>query len=152
MTIDTEYISRASRALAAMTLVKRASANEIAVKSGATQGMWIDGYGVDWWIAASWILVGIVTCCILTCLLPLRRKTGRVTDMVDDETQTVEEGRSDQTTLSRVLITKNGKAAHCRNDCPFLLKSYPTQSRSWCSHCDPSEVLEERTRRRRVGS
>ena len=58
LTIDTEYISRASRALAAMTLVKRASANEIALKSGATQGMWIDGYGVDWWIAASWILVG----------------------------------------------------------------------------------------------
>ena len=44
-----------------MTLVKLLSASEIAVKSGATQGMWIDGYGVDWWIAASWILVGIVT-------------------------------------------------------------------------------------------
>ena len=65
--------------------------------------------------------------------------------MVDDETQTLEEGRSDQTTPSRVLITKNGKAAHCRNDCPLLLKSYSIQSLSWCSHCDPSNVLEKRT-------
>ena len=37
LTIDTEYISRASRALAAMTLVKRASANEIAMQSEAIQ-------------------------------------------------------------------------------------------------------------------
>ena len=54
-------------------------------------------------------------------------------------------GRSDQTTPSRVLITKNGKAAHCRNDCSFLLKSYSNQSLSWCSHCDPSNVLGKRT-------
>ena len=33
LTIDTEYISRASRALAAVTLVKRATASEIAVHS-----------------------------------------------------------------------------------------------------------------------
>ena len=31
----------------------------------------------------------------------------------------------------RVLITKNGRAAHCRNDCPFLLKSYSIQTLSW---------------------
>ena len=86
LTIDTEYISRASRALAAMTLVKRASANEIAMQSEAIQGTWTDGYGMDRWIAAYWILVGIVTCCILMSLVLLRRKSGRVTDMVDDET------------------------------------------------------------------
>ena len=82
----------------------------------------------------------------------LRRKPGRVTDMVDDETQTLEEDRSDQTTPSRLLITKNGKAAHCRNDCPFLLKSYSIQFLSWCSHCDPSDVLEKTHLERRVGS
>ena len=35
LTTDTEYISRASRALAAMTLVKRAPASEIAVHSAS---------------------------------------------------------------------------------------------------------------------
>ena len=35
LTIDTEYISRASRALAAVTLVKRATASEIAVQRGS---------------------------------------------------------------------------------------------------------------------
>ena len=138
LTIDTEYISRASRALAAMTLVKRASVNETAMQ----QGTWTSGCGMDWWIAASWILVSIVICCILMSLVLLRKKSGRVTDMVADVTQTLEEGWSDQTNPSRVLTTKNGKAAHCRNDCPFLLKSYSIQSLSWCSQCDPSDVLE----------
>ena len=82
----------------------------------------------------------------------LRRKSGRVTDMVDDETQTLEEGRSDQNIPSRILITKNGKAAHCRDDCPSLLKSYSIKTLSWCSYCDPSDVLEKRTWSRRVGS
>ena len=130
LTIDTESISRASRAI---------------------QETWIDGYGMDQWIAASWILIGIVTCCILVRLVLLRRKPGRVTEMVDDETQTVEESRSDQIIPNRILITSNGKAAHCRNDGLFLLKSYSIQIVSWCSHCDPSDILEERTWRRRVG-
>ena len=124
LTIDTEYISRASRALPAMTLVKRASANDIAMQSEAIHGTWIDGYGTNWWTAATWMLIGIMTCCILMSLVLLRSNSGKVTtDMVDDETQTLEEGRSDQTIPNRILITKNGKAAHCRDDCPFLLKS-----------------------------
>ena len=49
LTSDTEYISRASRALAAVTLVKRATASEIAVRSGAMQRTWIDGYRADGW-------------------------------------------------------------------------------------------------------
>ena len=71
--------------------------------------------------------------------------------MVDDETQTLEEGRCDPNVPMRVMITKNGKAAHCRDDCLFLLKSYSIQSLSWCSHFDPSDSLEKRTWRRRVG-
>ena len=47
LTIDTEYISRESRALAAMTQLKQAAACEIAVHSGAEHEMWIDGYRVD---------------------------------------------------------------------------------------------------------
>ena len=90
------------------------------MQSEAIQGTWIDGYGTNCWIAATWILIGIMTCCILMSLVLLPSNSGKVTDMVDDETQTFEEGRSDQTIPSRVLITKNGKAAHCRNDCPFF--------------------------------
>ena len=65
LTIDTEFLSRASRALAAVTLVKRAMASEIAVHSGAMQETWIDGYRGEGWTVAGWMLVGIVTCCIL---------------------------------------------------------------------------------------
>ena len=92
LTIDTEYISRASRALAAVTLVKRETASEIAVHSVAMQETWIDGYRTDGWTIIGWILVGIVTCCILVGLVLLWRKTRRIVDMVDDETQTMEEG------------------------------------------------------------
>ena len=65
--------------------------------------------------------------------------------MDDDETQTLEEGKSDQNVPMKVMNTENGKAAHCRNDCPFLLKWCSIQSLSWCSHCDPSTALEKRT-------
>ena len=60
--------------------------------------------------------------------------------MFDDETQTLEEGKRDPEIPMRVTITKNGRTAHCRNDCPFLLKSYSTQTLSWCSHCDQSDA------------
>ena len=48
---DTECISRASRALAAMTLVRQAAASEIAVPSGEEHETWIDGYRADYWTA-----------------------------------------------------------------------------------------------------
>ena len=48
--------------------------------------------------------------------------------MVDDETQNVEEGKCDPEIPMRVMITKNGRAAHCRNDCPFLVKSFSIQT------------------------
>ena len=63
--------------------------------------------------------------------------------MVDDETQILEGGTWDPEIPMRVMITKNGRAAHCRNDCPFLLRSYSIQTMSWCSHCDPSDTLEK---------
>ena len=44
-------------------------------------------------------------------------KTGKIVDMVDDGTQTLEEGKRDREIPMRVMITKNGRAAHCRNDC-----------------------------------
>ena len=151
LTIDTEYISRASRALAAVTLVKRATTSEIAVHSGAMQETWIDGYRTDCWTVTGWMLGGIVTCCILMALVMLWRKTGRIVDMVDDETQTLEEGERDPEIPMRVMITKNGRAVHCRKDCPSFLKSFSIQTLSWCSHCDPRDALEKRTSRGRVG-
>ena len=147
LTVDTEYISGASRALAAVTLVKRAAASEIALHSGDMQETWIDGYRADGWTVTGWTLVGIVTCCILMGLVLLWRKTG---SMVDDETQTLEDERDPEIPM-RLMITKNGRAAHCRNDCPFLLRSYSIQTLSLCSRCDPSDALEKHTWRRRVG-
>ena len=43
LAMDTEFISGASRALAAMTLVRQAAASEIAVPSGIEHEKWIDG-------------------------------------------------------------------------------------------------------------
>ena len=74
------------------------------------------------------MLVGIVTCCILTSLVLLWKKTGRIVDMVDDETQTLEEGKRNPEIPMKVMI----------------------QTLSWCSHCDPSDALGKRTWRRRV--
>ena len=47
LTMDTGCISRASRALAAMTLVIQAAASEIAVPTGAEHETWIDGDRAD---------------------------------------------------------------------------------------------------------
>ena len=55
------------------------------------------------------------------------------------------DGKHDPNVPMRVMITENGKAAHCRDDWTFLLKSFPIQTPSWCSHCDPSDTLEKRT-------
>ena len=77
LTLDTEYISRASRALAAVTLGKQATASENAVHSGAMPGTWIDGYRTDGWTVTGWMLVVMVTCCILMSLVLMWRKTGR---------------------------------------------------------------------------
>ena len=48
-------------------------------------------------------------------------------------------------------MTKHGKAAHCRSDCPFLLKSHVIQTLGGHSHCDPNDALEKHARRRRIG-
>ena len=50
--MDLEYISRASRALAAMTLVRQAATNDIAVYSDTEHESWIDGCRADFWTAA----------------------------------------------------------------------------------------------------
>ena len=57
LTLDTEYISRASRALAALKLVRQAAASEISVPSGIEHetwtesdkldGCWVDNRGCD---------------------------------------------------------------------------------------------------------
>ena len=108
LTIDTAYISRASRAsraLAAVTLVKRATASEIAVHSGAMQETWIDGKREDGWTVTGWMLVGIVTCCFLIDLVLLWKNTGRIVHVVDDETKTLEEGKCDPEIPMKVVMT-----------------------------------------------
>ena len=151
LAMETEYISRASRALAAMTLVRQAAASEIAVPSGAEYETWIDEHRINCWAMSGWITVVIMTCCILMGLVLLWWKSGRVAETIDRGTQTLEEGRCSQDVLPRIMVTKHGKAAHYRNDCPFLLKDHVIQSLSWCSHCDPNDALEKRAWRRRIG-
>ena len=133
-TLDTEYISRAARALAAMTLVRQTSASEIVVPFGlereACTVHWIQSrqlHDLLWWIIE------------------------RVADKVGNATQTLEDAECGQDILLRVMITKYGQAVHCRNDCPFLLRSREVQSLSWFSHCDPNDSSQKRDRRRHIG-
>ena len=93
LTMDPEYVSRASRALAAMTVVRQAAASEIAVPSGAEHETWIDGYRADYWTAAGWITVVIMTCCILLCLVLMWWKSETAAETIDNETQTLERGQ-----------------------------------------------------------
>ena len=131
--MDTEYISRASRALAAMTLVRQAAANEVAVLSGAEYETWIGEHRINYWAMAGWITVVIMACCILVGLVLLWWKSRGVAETIDSGTQTLEEGRCSQDVPTRIMVTKHGKAAHRRNDCPFFLRSHVIQSLSWCS-------------------
>ena len=62
--------------------------------SGAEHEMWIDGYRVEYWTAAVWITVDIVTCCIL--MVSTWWKAGRVVETTDSGTQTLDEGKHDQ--------------------------------------------------------
>ena len=55
LTMDTQYISRASRALAAKTLVRQQAANEVAVHSGAEYETWIGEHRINCWAMAGWI-------------------------------------------------------------------------------------------------
>ena len=92
-----------------------------------------------------------MTCYILMGLVLLWWKSGRVAETIDGGTQTLQEVRRSQDVPTRFMVRKHGKAAHCRNDCPFLLKSHVIQSLSWCSHCDPNDALDKRAWRRRIG-
>ena len=150
LTMDTDYISRASRAPAATTLVRQAAESEsrCAIWSRTRD---VDGYRADCWTAAGWITVVIMICCNLVGLELLWWKSGRVVETIDNGTKTLEDGRYAQDIPRRIMNTKYGKAAHCRNDCPFLFQSHVFQSLSWCSHCDPNHALEKRAWRRRVG-
>ena len=78
--MDTEYISRASRALAAMTL-------EIAVPSGAEYETWIDEHRTNCWTVAAWITVVIMTCCILVGVVLPWWQSGRLLETIDNGTQ-----------------------------------------------------------------
>ena len=71
LTVDIGDISRASRALAAMTLVRRAAANEIALLSGVEYETWIDEHRTDYGTMAGRRTVVIMTCCILMGLVLL---------------------------------------------------------------------------------
>ena len=97
LAMDTEFISGASRALAAMTLVRQAAANEIAVPSGIEHETWIDGDIAYCCTAAGWITVVIMTCCILTGLVSVWWEVGRVAETVNTGTQILEEGDALQT-------------------------------------------------------
>ena len=100
--MGTEYTSRVSRALAAMTLVRQAAANEIGVPFGAEHETRIDGSRADCWTAAGEKTVVIMTCCILAGLVLQKWKSGRVTETIVTGTQTLEEGRCAQDLPTRI--------------------------------------------------
>ena len=89
--MGTEYTSRVSRALAAMTLVRQAAANEIGVPSGAELETRIDDYSrlLD---DSRVETVVIMTFCNFAGLVLLWWKSGRVTETMNNGTQTLEEG------------------------------------------------------------
>ena len=78
----------------------------------------ITGDRADSWTAAGWISVVRMTCCILVGLVLVWWKVGRVADTVSNGTQTLEEGERVQDISTRVMITKHGKSAQRRSDCP----------------------------------
>ena len=82
-----------------------------------------------------------MTCCNLAILVLLWWKSGRVTETMNNGTQTLEEDRCSQDALAKIMLAKHGKAAHCRSDCPFLLKCHAIQSQSWHFHCDPNDAF-----------
>ena len=110
-TMGTEYISRASQALAAMTLVRQAVADEVAVLSGAEYETRIDEHRINYWAMAGWITVVTMTCCILMGLVLLWCKSGRVAETIDSGTQTLEEGRCSQEIPTRIMVTARPRIA-----------------------------------------
>ena len=103
LTLYTEYISRASRALAAMTLRDKHLPTKIAVHSGIEHETCIDGDRPVYWTATGWITVVIITCCILMGLVLVCCRVGRVADTASNGTQTLEEGECVQDISTRVM-------------------------------------------------
>ena len=62
-----------------------------------------------------------MTWCILMGLVLLWWRSGRVAETIDRGTHALEEGNYSQDVPTRIMVTKHGKAAHCRNDCPFFV-------------------------------
>ena len=111
-TMGAEHISRASQALVTMTLVRQAPTSDIAVPPGAEHETWIYGNRAYHDLMHH---VGLVL---------LWWTSRRVTETVDNGTQMIVEDRCAQDVPARIMIMKHGKAAQCRCDCPFLLKSH----------------------------
>ena len=128
--MDIEYISRASRALAAMTLVRQATANEIHVPSGAEYETWIDEHRTDYWTVAGWLTVVIMTCCILVGLELQWWKSGRVVETIDNGTQTLEEGRCSQSCTYEDHDHEARQGQALQKLLPILVKKHVFQSLS----------------------
>ena len=105
-----------------MTLVRQAAASEIAVPSGAERETWIHGYRADYWTAAGWITVALVTCCIRMGLVSMWWKLGRVGETMDSGTQTLKEGRCAQNIPTNIMITKHGQGRAWKKRLPMPLE------------------------------
>ena len=67
---------------------------------------WSDEHRTDYWTVSGWIIVVIMTCCILVGLELLWWKSGRVAETIDNGTQTLEEGRCSQDVHTKIMTTK----------------------------------------------
>ena len=127
LTLDTEYISRESRAVAAMTLVRQAAACQIAVLSGIERETWITGDRSDYRTAGGWIPVVIMTCCILD-ESPTRSATEH---KLWKRASVFKTSRRESWSRSTAGPRTADVTAH--SSC----KAHATQSRGGSSHCDP---------------
>ena len=114
LTVDREYITRASRTLAVMTLVRQAAANEVAVPSRSESVKWINEAELDerWMDGQSLLFVFWCIWC----------RRGGVVATVSNSAQTPEEGCNLQDIKARILLVRTGRAASWKSDCPFLVK------------------------------
>ena len=94
-----------------MTLVRQVAAIEIAVPSGVEHETWTHRYRAVYRSAAGWIIVVVISCCILKGLPLLWRKSGEAAETSDTVTKTLEEGRCAQDIPSRIMITARPRIA-----------------------------------------
>ena len=86
----------------------------------------------------------IFTVGVLVYLVSMWWTAEKVAEAISNSTQTLEDGCNSQDVLVRILVVRNGRAAHLKSDCPFLLGALAIQTLSWCSYRNPTDAFQKR--------